>query len=64
MISFIDEHRAVLGVEPICKLLPIAPSTYYDAIAKRADVDRLSVRARRDMAMKMTSRRCDSAYSR
>lgn len=57
MISFIDEHRSVLGVEPICKLLPIAPSTYYDAIAKRADVDRLSVRARRDMAMKIEIRR-------
>jgi hypothetical protein len=26
MISFIDEHRSVLGVEPICRLLPIAPS--------------------------------------
>ena len=28
MIAFIDEHRAVHGVEPICKVLPIAPSTY------------------------------------
>jgi hypothetical protein len=51
MISFIDEHRSVLGVEPICRLLPIAPSTYYDAIAKRMDVDRLSVRARLMRAM-------------
>jgi putative transposase len=50
MISFIDEHRSRLGVEPICKLLPIAPSTYYD-------VDRLSVRARRDMAIKIEIRR-------
>lgn len=41
MISFIDEHRSALGVEPICRLLPIAPSTYYEAIAKRNDVDRL-----------------------
>jgi putative transposase len=57
MISFIDEHRSVLGVEPICKLLPIAPSTYYEAISKRTDVDRLSVRARRDMAMKIEIRR-------
>ena len=30
MIAFIDEHRAVHGVEPICKVLPIAPSTYHD----------------------------------
>jgi transposase InsO family protein len=26
MIAFIDDHRAVYGVEPICNLLPIAPS--------------------------------------
>ena len=50
MISFIDDHRSVLGVEPICRLLPIAPSTYYEVVAKRTDVDRLSARARRDMA--------------
>ena len=37
MISFIDEHRSVLGVEPICRLLPIAPSTYYEVVAKRTD---------------------------
>jgi putative transposase len=42
MISFIDAHRSALGVEPICRLLPIAPSTYYEVIAKRTDVDRLS----------------------
>jgi|TARA_A100001391_G_C5033042_1_gene268846 transposase InsO family protein len=57
MISFIDEHRPAFGVEPICRMLPIAPSTYYDAIAKRMDVDRLSVRARRDMALKIEIRR-------
>lgn len=57
MISFIDEHRSVLGVEPICRLLPIAPSTYYEVIAKRTDVDRLSGRARRDIAMKVEIRR-------
>lgn len=51
MISFIDEHRSVLGVEPICRLLPIAPSTYYEVVAKRTDVDRLSARTRCDMAM-------------
>jgi len=55
MISFIDEHRSVLGVEPICRLLPIAPSTYYEVVAKRTDVGRLSARARRDMAMKVVS---------
>ncbi len=57
MISFIDEYRAVFGVEPICRLLPIAPSTYYDNIAKRQDVDRLSIRARSDIALKIEIRR-------
>ena len=37
MIAFIDEHRAVYGVEPICSVLPIAPSTYYAHAARRAD---------------------------
>lgn len=57
MISFIDEHRSRLGVEPICRLLPIAPSTYYEVIAKRTDVDRLSARTRSDMSMKIEIRR-------
>ncbi|MGB3812111.1 MAG: IS3 family transposase [Shinella sp.] len=57
MISFIDEHRSALGVEPICRLLPIAPSTYYEVIAKRNDVNRLSARARSDIAMKIEIRR-------
>ena len=63
MISFIDEHRPVLGVEPICKVLPIAPSTYYDTLAKRTDVDRLSGRARRDARLKIEiSRVFDANY--
>jgi len=57
MISFIDEYRGMFGVEPICRLLPIAPSTYYDNVAKRLDVDRLSVRARNDIAWKIEIRR-------
>jgi len=48
MIAFIDDHRGELGVEPICRHLPIAPSTYYDHLAKRADPERLSDRAKRD----------------
>ncbi len=64
MISFIDEHRSVFGVEPICRLLPIAPSTYYDNVAKRLDVDRLSVRARSDIALKMEIRRVFEANFR
>ncbi len=57
MISFIDEHRSMFGVEPICRLLPIAPSTYYENVAKRQDVDRLSDRARSDSGLKIEIRR-------
>ncbi|MBB4219249.1 transposase InsO family protein [Rhizobium binae] len=64
MISFIDEHRSVFGVEPICRLLPIALSTYYENVAKREDVDRLSVRARSDIAWKIEIRRVFEANFR
>jgi hypothetical protein len=37
MIAFIDAHRAVHGVEPIGKELPIAPSTDYAHAARKAD---------------------------
>jgi putative transposase len=64
MIAFIDEHRSVFGVEPICRVLPIAPSTYYDNVAKRLDVDRLSDRARSDIALKIEIRRVFEANFR
>ncbi len=57
MISFIDEYRSVFGVEPICRLLPIAPSTYYENVAKRLDINRLSVRTRNDISLKIEIRR-------
>jgi putative transposase len=31
MVEFIDAHRGVFGVEPICRVLQVAPSTYYSA---------------------------------
>ena len=52
MIAFVDDHRGEYGVEPICRQLPIAPSNYYDHLAKRADPARLSVRAKRDAELK------------
>jgi len=52
MIAFIDDHRQVYGVEPIWKVLPIAPSTYHAYVARRADPAKLSARARRDMPLK------------
>ena len=49
MVSFIDEHREEHGVEPICRKLPIAPSTYYEQKAREADPSRLSARSVRDV---------------
>ena len=48
MIAFIDEHRSTYGVEPICRLLPIAPSTYYAYTAKALDPNLRSDREKRD----------------
>lgn len=48
MTAFIAEHRDVFGVEPICKVLPIAPSTYYAHAAQQADPELRSNRAQRD----------------
>jgi putative transposase len=53
MIAFIDEHRAIHGVEPICRVLPIAPSTYHAHAARRADPTKLPARARRDATLKI-----------
>lgn len=51
MIAFIEEHRAI-GVEPICKHLPIAPSLFYDHMAKWSNPKLLSDRAKRDRALR------------
>ena len=51
MIAFIDDHRGVHGVEPICAVLPIAPSTYHSHAARRADPSRLPARAKRDAGL-------------
>ena len=51
MVDFIDQHRHVFGVEPICEVLPIAPSTYHAAKARERDPSRRSRRARRDQEL-------------
>ena len=48
MIGFIEEHREVHGVEPICRVLPIAPSTFYAHAAIARDPDLASDRAKQD----------------
>ena len=51
MIAFIDEHRDTYGVEPICKVLPIAPSTYRLHAGRQRDPSLLPDRARRDLVL-------------
>ena len=46
IVGFIDENRDELGVEPICRDLQVAPSTYYAAKSRP-----LSARALRDAVM-------------
>ena len=57
MIAFIDDHRDAYGVEPICRVLPIAPSTYHAHVARRADPSKASARARREAALRPEIRR-------
>ena len=52
MVAFIDEHRLGLGVEPICGVLPIAPSTYYSNKACAKDPAKRSARRKRDEVLK------------
>jgi transposase InsO family protein len=57
MVSFIDDQCEVYGVEPICAVLPIAPSTYYEQKARQRDPGRLPPRARRDAELRLEIRR-------
>jgi len=57
MLAFIDAHRGEYGVEPICKQLPIAPSTYYEHKSRQADPSRLPPRVQRDAELSGSIRR-------
>jgi transposase InsO family protein len=48
MVGFITDHRDQFGVEPMCAVLPIAPSTYFRHHAAQIDPTRRSARAQRD----------------
>ena len=48
MVRFIDDHRETYGVEPICAVLPIAPSTYFLWKVQQQHATKRSARARRD----------------
>ena len=57
MIAFIDHHRDAHGVEPICRVLPIALSTYHARAARRAETGKASPHARRDIVLRQHIRR-------
>jgi len=48
MVDFIEDNREAYGVEPICRVLPIAPSTFHEHEARRRDPERRPARAKRD----------------
>jgi len=61
VMSFIDAHREELGIEPICRELAIAPSSYHEHAARLADPDRRPIRARRDDELREAIKRVHDA---
>lgn len=59
MIAFIEESRESFGVEPICRTLQFAPSTFYDRRAIVHGPDRASARVKSDAALSV---RIDAAW--
>ena len=65
MTAFINNDRDAYGVEPICRFLPITPSTYHERVAQREDSTCLSAEEQRDVALKLeTVARMDDAQRR
>ena len=62
MVCFIDDHREAYGVEPICTVLPIAPSTYHRHRAGQLDPRRRWARAHRDDALHSEIRRVGGEF--
>ena len=57
MVDFVEEHRSEYGVEPICEVLPIAPSTYYEHRARRLNPTLCSAREKQDAWLKLQIQR-------
>jgi transposase InsO family protein len=57
MAAFIREQRNQYGVEPICAVLPIAPSTYFRHETTRRDPTQRSARAQRDEGLRAAIQR-------
>ena len=56
MVRFIEDHREMYGVEPICAVLPIAPSTYFRCRAQHQDATKRAARTHRDDALRVDIR--------
>jgi putative transposase len=61
MMAFIDAHREELGIEPICRELAIAPSSYHEHAVRLADPGKRSTRARRDDEIRAQIKRAHDA---
>ena len=48
MVQFIDDHRGRYGIEPIYRVLPIAPSTYYREKYLANNLEKRSLRQQHD----------------
>jgi len=57
MVPFIDEHRERFGVEPMCAVLPMAPSTYFRHKSLAAHPEQRSARARHDEPLRAAIQR-------
>jgi transposase InsO family protein len=57
MVRYIDDHKGRFGVEPICRVLPIAPATYYEQKAREVDSSRQPDRWHRDAWLEVEIRR-------
>ena len=58
MISFVDAYRDKHGVEPICKVIEIAPSTYHAHVARRDKPETAPPRVKRDVMLSAQSTAC------
>lgn len=61
MMAFIDAHREDLGIEPICRELAIAPSSYHEHALRLADPGKRPARARSDEEMREQIKRVHEA---
>jgi putative transposase len=57
VIAFMEAHVGDFGVEPICRVLQIAPSTWHEHARRKTDPSRRPARARRDAELSVQSRR-------